>query len=83
MKWRSIKMGNNGYCPKCGSETYVADDQFGRWWRECTEYDCKYSELLSDNGRSEEHEEEVCSGCGGGGCVHCEPHRFIEGPIYL
>jgi hypothetical protein len=31
----------------------------------------KYSEDL----------EPECSACGDGGCIHCEPHRFIEGKI--
>lgn len=27
-------------------------------------------------------DEPDCSACGDGGCIHCEPHRFIDGHIY-
>lgn len=28
-----------------------------------------------------DYDEPECSSCGDGGCIHCEPHRFIEGYI--
>jgi hypothetical protein len=33
------------------------------------------------NKRYKEYHEPSCSSCGDGGCVHCEPSRFIEGYI--
>ena len=46
----------------------------------CTHYEIlEYNEMLLEQGRydAEYGESEPCSRCRGGGCVYCEPHRFV------
>lgn len=43
------------------------------------EYDMDYKAYAEWTGEQLEPAEEYeCSTCRGGGCVHCEPHRFIR-----
>lgn len=38
--------------------------------------------LMQEAQDNDDDYEPDCSSCGDGGCVHCEPSRFIEGYIY-
>lgn len=53
-------------------EYFMEDDEVMTKWG-------KPVQVKSDD---EDDYEPDCSSCGDGGCVHCEPSRFIEGYIY-
>ena len=38
-------------------------------------WDVEYNDSIEE--KDEEDYDVDCSSCGDGGCVHCEPHRFL------
>lgn len=58
---------------------HMVDAEYGEYDDDCLEL----WGLLDKSEQEEDSEHEVsCSACGDGGCVHCEPSRFIDGYIY-
>lgn len=51
-------------------------------YRKSTNPKIAIENMLKSCFRNKNEDGASCSSCGDGGCIHCEPHRFIDGYIY-